>query len=123
MASPLKFFQGHVIAVTAGYIGDRPPYQGHVAILDGNSGKLLQVWNSLCSNRTGLLEPDSCPQTQSAIWGRAGAVIDPGNGRHLHRHRQWRLERHDRLGRFAHRDQCRVPRKCWATTPRPIPRN
>jgi hypothetical protein len=80
MASPLKFFQGQVIAVTAGYIGDRPPYQGHVAILDGNSGKLLQVWNSLCSNRTGLLEPDSCPQTQSAIWGRAGAVIDPGNG-------------------------------------------
>src|ERR1700722_5170135 len=80
MASPLKFFQGHVIAVTAGYIGDRPPYQGHVAILDGNSGKLLQVWNSLCSNRTGLLDPGSCPQSQSAIWGRAGAVIDPGNG-------------------------------------------
>jgi outer membrane protein assembly factor BamB len=80
MASPLKFFRGHVIAVTAGYVGDRSPYQGHVAILDGNSGKLLQVWNSLCSNRTGLLEPDSCPQTKSAIWGRAGAVIDPGNG-------------------------------------------
>jgi PQQ-like domain len=80
MASPLKYFQGHVVAVTGGYIGDRPPYQGHVAILDGNSGKLLQVWNSLCSNRTGLLDPDSCPQSQSAIWGRAGAVIDPRNG-------------------------------------------
>ena len=80
MASPLKFFQGHVVAVTAGYIGDQPPYQGHVAILDGNSGKLLQVWNSLCSNRSGLLEPGSCPQTKSAIWGRAGAVIDAGNG-------------------------------------------
>jgi PQQ-like domain len=80
IASPLKYFQGHVIAATAGYIGDRPPYQGHVAILDGNSGKLLQVWNSLCSNRAGLLDPDSCPQSQSAIWGRAGAVIDPRNG-------------------------------------------
>jgi hypothetical protein len=80
MDSPLKFSQGHVIAVTGGYIGDRPPYQGHVAILDGNSGKLLQVWNSLCSNRSGLLEPDTCPQTQSAIWGRAGAVIDPRSG-------------------------------------------
>jgi hypothetical protein len=80
LASPLKFFQGRVIAVTAGYIGDRPPYQGHVAMLDGNSGKLLQVWNSLCSNRAGLLQPDSCPQSQSAIWGRAGAVIDPRNG-------------------------------------------
>ena len=80
IASPLKFFRGHVIAVTAGYIGDKPPYQGHVAILDGNSGSLLQVWNSLCSNRTELLEPGSCAQTQSAIWGRAGAVIDPDNG-------------------------------------------
>jgi outer membrane protein assembly factor BamB len=80
IASPLKFFQGRVIAVTAGYIGDRPPYQGHVAILDGKSGKLLQVWNSLCSNRAGLFEPDSCPQSQSAIWGRAGAVIDSGTG-------------------------------------------
>ena len=81
MDSPLKFFRGHIIAVTAGYIGDAPPYQGHVAILDGRSGKLLSVWNSLCSNRSGLLEPDSCPQSASAIWGRAGAVIDPGSGR------------------------------------------
>jgi outer membrane protein assembly factor BamB len=80
IASPLKFFRGRVIAVTGGYIGDPPPYQGHVAILDGNSGKLLHVWNSLCSSRTGLLSPTSCPQTQSAIWGRAGAVIDPGDG-------------------------------------------
>lgn len=81
MDSPLKFFRGRVIAVTGGYIGDRPPYQGHVALLDGGSGKLLQVWNSLCSNRGGLLRPSSCPQAQSAIWGRAGAVIDPGDGR------------------------------------------
>jgi hypothetical protein len=80
MDSPLKFTEGHVIAVTAGYIGDKPPYQGHVAVLDGKSGKLLQVWNSLCSDRTGLLDPDSCRQTQSAIWGRAGAVIDPRSG-------------------------------------------
>ena len=81
MASPLKLFRGRVIAVTGGYIGDRPPYQGHVAMLDAVSGRVLQVWNSLCSNRTGLLQPSSCPQTQSAIWGRAGAVIDPSDGR------------------------------------------
>lgn len=80
LASPLKFFQGRVIAVTAGYIGDRPPYQGHIAILDGDSGALLHVWNSLCSNRVELLKPESCPQSQSAIWGRAGAVIDPKSG-------------------------------------------
>jgi hypothetical protein len=76
IASPLREFRGHIIAVTGGYIGDRPPYQGHVAILDAQSGKLLHVWNSLCSNRLGLLDPNSCRDTQSAIWGRAGAVID-----------------------------------------------
>jgi len=81
MDSPLKFFRGHLIAVTGGYIGDRPPYQGHVAILDGASGKLLRVWNSQCSNRAELMQPSSCPQTQSAIWGRAGAVIDSKDGR------------------------------------------
>ena len=81
MDSPLKFFRGHLIAVTGGYIGDRPPYQGHVAILDGASGRLLRVWNSQCSNRAELMQPSSCPQTQSAIWGRAGAVIDPEDGR------------------------------------------
>jgi outer membrane protein assembly factor BamB len=80
IASPLKEFHGHIVAVTGGYIGDRPPYQGHVAILDAESGKLLHVWNSLCSNRAGLIEPSSCSDTQSAIWGRAGAVIDAATG-------------------------------------------
>jgi outer membrane protein assembly factor BamB len=80
MDSPLKLFRGHVIAVTGGYIGDRPPYQGHVAILNSADGSLLRVWNSLCSNHAGLQPPNSCPQTQAAIWGRAGAVIDPGDG-------------------------------------------
>ncbi|MGH9691339.1 MAG: PQQ-binding-like beta-propeller repeat protein [Candidatus Acidiferrales bacterium] len=80
IASPLKEFRGHIVAVTGGYIGDRPPYQGHVAILDAQTGKLLHVWNSLCSDRTGLLDPTSCKDTQSAIWGRAGAVIDATTG-------------------------------------------
>lgn len=80
MDSALKDFRGHVIAVTAGYIGDRPPYQGHVAILDARDGKLLHVWNSLCSDKAVLLQPDSCAATQSAIWGRGGAIIDPATG-------------------------------------------
>lgn len=80
MDSALKLFRGHIYAVTGGYIGDRSPYQGHVAILDAKDGKLLDVWNSLCSDRTGLLQPDSCASTRSAIWGRSGAVIDPATG-------------------------------------------
>ncbi len=80
IASPVKEFRGHIVAVTGGYIGDRPPYQGHVAILDAQSGKLLHVWNSLCSDRPGLLQPASCASAQSAIWGRAGAAIDATTG-------------------------------------------
>ncbi len=80
IASALNFFHGRVIATTGGYIGDAPPYQGHVAILDGATGQLLHVWNSLCSNRSGLIDPTSCPESDSAIWGRAGAVIDSTTG-------------------------------------------
>ncbi|MEP6494282.1 MAG: PQQ-binding-like beta-propeller repeat protein [bacterium] len=80
IASPLNLDRGHVIAVTGGYIGDAPPYQGHVAILDASTGQLLHVWNSLCSDRTGLIDPATCGESDSAIWGRAGAVIDTTTG-------------------------------------------
>ena len=80
IASPLREFRGRIIAVTTGYIGDKPPYQGHVAILDAQSGKLLHVWNSLCSDKQRLLVPSECPSAQSGIWGRSGAVIDPSTG-------------------------------------------
>ena len=80
IAAPLGVFRGHVIAVTAGYIGDAPPYQGHVAVLDAATGRLLHVWNALCSDRHELIEPSSCPESGAAIWGRAGAVIDATTG-------------------------------------------
>jgi outer membrane protein assembly factor BamB len=80
ITSPLKVFGGRLIAVTGGYIGDAPPYQGHVAVLDAQTGTLLHVWNSLCSDRAGLIDPRSCPSTRSAIWGRSGAIIDPDSG-------------------------------------------
>ena len=80
IASSLNYDRGRVIAVTGGYIGDAPPYQGHVAILDATSGRLVHVWNSLCSDSHDLLQPATCVESGSAIWGRAGAVIDPGTG-------------------------------------------
>jgi PQQ-like domain len=80
IASALNYFNGRVIATTGGYIGDAPPYQGHVAVLDAATGSLLSVWNSLCSNRPGLIDPASCAQSGSAIWGRTGAVIDSASG-------------------------------------------
>jgi len=80
IASALNFDRGHVIATTGGYIGDAPPYQGHVAIIEAASGQLLRVWNALCSDRPGLIDPSSCPESDAAIWGRAGAVVDPATG-------------------------------------------
>jgi hypothetical protein len=82
IAASLNFANGHVIATTGGYIGDAPPYQGHVAIISPG-GALLHVWNTLCSSRHGLIEPASCGASDSAIWGRAGAVVDPLNGQLL----------------------------------------
>ena len=78
--SPLSFVQGSVLVPTAGYVGDTPPYQGHLVVLDAKTGAVRKVWNSLCSDRAELLEPASCPQAQSAIWGRAGIVVEPGTG-------------------------------------------
>jgi len=80
IASALNFDRGKVIAVTGGYIGDAPPYQGHVATIDAATGRLTHVWNSLCSDRRELIDPKSCTQSGSAIWGRAGAVIDSATG-------------------------------------------
>ncbi len=80
IASSLNYFKGDVIATTGGYIGDAPPYQGHVVILDGATGTLQHVWNSLCSDQQKLIDPKSCPESDSAIWGRAGAVIDSATG-------------------------------------------
>jgi hypothetical protein len=80
LGTALNYYRGRVIATTGGYVGDGQPYQGHVAVIDAASGKLLHVWNSLCSDRSGLLDPSSCAASDSGIWGRAGAVVDPSTG-------------------------------------------
>ena len=83
IASALNISGSSVVVTTGGYLGDAPPYQGHVAMIDRASGRITAVWNSLCSNRHALIVPRSCPASDSAIWGRAGAVIEPDTGRIL----------------------------------------
>src|SRR5262249_32275456 len=76
LAAALNLLGNSVVATTGGYIGDAPPYQGHVVLIDRASGRITGVWNSLCSNRHHLIDPPaSCPASDSAIWARAGAVI------------------------------------------------
>jgi outer membrane protein assembly factor BamB len=83
IAASLNFAHGLVIATTGGYVGDAPPYQGHVVTLRPGSGSIVHVWNSLCSDRHRLIRPSTCGASDSAIWGRAGAVVEPGSGRLL----------------------------------------
>jgi hypothetical protein len=72
-----------VIAVTGGYIGDAPPYQGHVVAISRRTGQIAKVFNTLCSDRRAIIVPSSCRSSDSAIWARAGAVVVPGSNRLL----------------------------------------
>jgi PQQ-like domain len=69
-----------VLVTTGGYIGDAPPYQGHVVAIDRRTGETRHVWNALCSDRDGLLKPSTCADSDAAIWARAGAVVEPATG-------------------------------------------
>ena len=74
----------HLLATTGGYIGDQPPYQGHVLAIQRSTGRIAHIFNSLCSDRQDqIIEPSSCQSSDSAIWARAGAVVIPGSRRLL----------------------------------------
>jgi PQQ-like domain len=77
IASSLNLDGRWVLVTTGGYIGDAPPYQGKVVAIDRRSGRVAHVFNSLCSNRRAIINPSTCSAQESAIWGRAGAVVDP----------------------------------------------
>jgi hypothetical protein len=84
LASPFNISGSSVVVTTDGYIGDAPPYQGHVVMIDRSSGRITAVWNALCSDRHALINPPrSCPASDAAIWGRNAAVVEPGTGRIL----------------------------------------
>ena len=87
IASSLTVSGRYVVAVTGGYFGDAPPYDGHVVTIDRASGRIAHVWNSLCSARHELIRASSCGVTNTrgdnAIWSRAGPVIERGSGRIL----------------------------------------
>jgi outer membrane protein assembly factor BamB len=80
LGTALNFSRGMVIVTTGGYIGDPPPYQGHVVTIAARTGRIVHVWNSLCSNRHVVISPRSCRGSDSAIWARAGAVVEPRTG-------------------------------------------
>jgi len=52
-----------------------------VALIERGSGRVARIFNSLCSDRKGVIEPSTCSESGSAIWGRGGAVVQPGTHR------------------------------------------
>jgi len=79
----LNLSGGLVLVATGGYVGDAPPYQGHVVAIDATSGRIRHVWNALCSDRHAVISPSSCSESGAAIWARSGVVVVPGTGRLL----------------------------------------
>jgi outer membrane protein assembly factor BamB len=83
LAAALNVTGRYVLATTGGYIGDAPPYQGHIVAIDRASGSIASVFNTLCANRHRILVPSSCSSSDSAILSRGGAVVEPGGKRLL----------------------------------------
>ena len=88
-----------LLATTGGYIGDAPPYQGHVVSIDRASGQIVHVWNALCSDRHEIIAPLELPRLRRGDLGpgrggrRARERADPG------RDRERPVRRQDRVGR------------------------
>jgi PQQ-like domain len=83
LAAALNIDGPYVLAATGGYLGDAPPYQGHLVLIDRSSGRLVRVFNTLCADRRELLIPSSCRASDSAILSRSGPVVEPGGRRIL----------------------------------------
>ncbi|HUJ12686.1 MAG TPA: PQQ-binding-like beta-propeller repeat protein [Thermoanaerobaculia bacterium] len=64
--------------------GDDGDYQGHVTVIDIDSG-VQHVFNALCSDRdmhfTDHGDDSDCPSRQAGIWARSGVAYDPGTNR------------------------------------------
>jgi hypothetical protein len=94
-------FRGRIMAVTGGYIGDAPPYQGHVSILDAATGAIQATWNSLWQR------PARAPRSRGLSPGAVRHLVTrrrrdrSGDGQHLHHDRQRPLGWTHRVGRFA----------------------
>jgi hypothetical protein len=54
-----------------------------VAAIDARTGRLVHIWNALCSDRHALIRPSTCSESGAAIWARSGVVVLPGSGRLL----------------------------------------
>ena len=74
LTASLNIADGELLATTGGYIGDAPPYVGHIVAINLLSGHVDHVFNTLCANRHAIIEPSTCSASDSAILSRGGPV-------------------------------------------------
>jgi outer membrane protein assembly factor BamB len=81
LAAALNVDGRELLAATGGYLGDAPPYQGHVVAIDRASGRIASVFNTLCANRRHLIAPQAAPPaTRPSSRGAARSSRRAGGG-------------------------------------------
>jgi len=88
LASALNLSGRYVLAATGGYIGDAPPYQGHVLSISRSSGRIAGVFNSLCADRHQIIQPSTCKSSELGHLGPCGRRGDAEEQAHTGDHRQ-----------------------------------
>jgi outer membrane protein assembly factor BamB len=83
LTASLNISGSELLASTGGYIGDAPPYVGHVVAISLAGGHVDAVFNTLCADRHRIIDPKTCPVSDSAILSRSGPVVEPGGTRLL----------------------------------------
>jgi PQQ-like domain len=83
LGAALNIDGAYLLVATSGYLGDAPPYQGHLVAIARSSGRIASVFNTLCATRRAVIIPSSCSASDSAILSRGGAVVEPGGSRVL----------------------------------------
>jgi hypothetical protein len=83
LTASLNIAGGELLATTGGYFGDAPPYVGHIAAISMAQGRVDHVFNTLCANRTQIIDPRTCSASDSAILSRSGPVVEAGATRVL----------------------------------------
>ena len=83
LGAALNIDGAYLLVATSGYLGDAPPYQGHLLAITRSSGRIASVFNTLCATRRAVIVPSSCSASDSAILSRGGAVVEPGGPRVL----------------------------------------
>jgi len=94
IAASLNFAKGSVIATDRRLHRRCEPTRETVAVISTGGSRSCMYGTPSAPTRRGLIDPPTCGASDSAIWGPAGAVVDPANGScSLHGNAPWDARR------------------------------